>query len=309
MQTSQWQPQEGVTNHAGNPIATDADFFAPPLPEIGTVLSADTTLRASQEPMPLGLQILSILLGTLVCGGIAYVLITALIADRDAWVLFFIFLAAVIPGFVIYSKVRFAHRCSYVGEFGIAEFKISGSRDSKTKMELLEFISAKELFTSQTRNYYNGIYTGTDYNYRWEKRDGSKFHLIGHYHSKKDCPKDSDRWHFARAAEAAWSHYCLQALNTQVEELGYVEFAMTGNPKAVRVGSGFLEFVTKNGESQRVEVADMKNISLDQGLFHFGHKDARWWSGKGKYSFAWAKLPNAKLFLLCLDSLAGIRWT
>ena len=84
---------------------------------------------------------------------------------------------------------------------------------------------------------------------------------------------------------------------------------MSGNPKAVRIGSGFLEFVLKNGSTQRVEVADMKNISLGGGTFQFLHKDSRWWSGKGKYAFSYAQLPNAKLFLLCLDRLVGIRWS
>ena len=40
-----WQPGEDVTNHAGGTIEADADFFTPPPPEIGEIVSAQTSLR------------------------------------------------------------------------------------------------------------------------------------------------------------------------------------------------------------------------------------------------------------------------
>ncbi|VEP11392.1 conserved hypothetical protein [Hyella patelloides LEGE 07179] len=115
-------------------------------------------------------------------------------------------------------------------------------------------------------------------------------------------------WHFADSAEAAWSSYCLKNLSNQLKKLGYVEFPLVGNPRSVRVGMGFLEFLLKDHSTQRVAVSDMKNISLGRGVFRFNHKDAGWF-GKGNYSFSYAKLPNARLFLICLDRLVGISWS
>src|SRR5436305_1458122 len=45
-----WTPGPDVLNHAGDPIAADADFFAPPPDEIGTVITAHSTLRRGQRP-------------------------------------------------------------------------------------------------------------------------------------------------------------------------------------------------------------------------------------------------------------------
>jgi DnaJ-class molecular chaperone len=64
----------------------------------------------------------------------------------------------------------------------------------------------------------------------------------------------------------------------------------------------------KGGMSQRVQVVDMREITLGNGVFQFKHKDAQWWSGKGKYTFTYKNIPNANLFLIYLDRLTGIRW-
>lgn len=81
-----------------------------------------------------------------------------------------------------------------------------------------------------------------------------------------------------------------------------------GNPQLVRVGKGFLEFVTPQGEAQRAMVADIREAKLHSGQFQFKHQDARWWSGQGKYRFTYGSMPNARLFLLCLRQLAGVTW-
>ena len=213
-------------------------------------------------------------------------------------------IAALFPFFYI----KFSHKCSYVGELGIVEFTINGSLSDRPKTHLLNFKEAESLYTSQTRNYYNGIYTGTSYEYKWIKNSGSNYRLAGLFRNKEGWPNDKDRWHFANSAEVVWSTYLLQTANEQYDKLGYIEFPMKGNSQAVQVGHMFLEFVLRDGTTQKVVVEDMKDISLASGFFQFKHKDARWWSGKGKYSFTYRNIPNAKLFLLCLKRLTGIYW-
>src|SRR5438552_16344715 len=52
-----WRPAENVTNHAGQPLVGDREFFQPPPPEIGDVISAWSTLRAGSSAWPLWIKI------------------------------------------------------------------------------------------------------------------------------------------------------------------------------------------------------------------------------------------------------------
>jgi hypothetical protein len=204
--------------------------------------------------------------------------------------------------------MEFPPCCSYVGDQGIVEFKLQGSRSGTPKPNLLLFKDAANLFTSQVRSYVNGAYTGTNYTYLWTKISDEPYLLRGFYKSKKSLPKDGNSWHFANAAEIAWTYYLLPTMNEQFAQLGYIEFPLSGSLKAIRIGSGFLEFILEDGIPQRAVVSDMKNITLDSGVFQFTHKDARWWSGKGKYSFTYGNIPNAHLFIFCLKRLTKISW-
>ncbi|MGB2926993.1 MAG: hypothetical protein WBB82_16970 [Limnothrix sp.] len=310
MTESKWLPPENVTHHAGDFISWDVDFFVVPSFEIGSVISADSTLKTSVQPLDSSKRWMFILLGALI-GAAIFQVIPLAIESLEVGVLWQIlsFVTALIVGVIIYRKTSFKHQCSFVGDRGIEDHKISGDRLNKITTKRLRFTEATDLYTSQTRRYHNGVYTGTNYIYRWEKNKSKKFQLSGQYHNKEGWPDKRNPWHYASAGERAWSNYRLLSLDDELAKFGYVEFAMIGNPKAVRVGKDFLEFVLKNNTVQRVTVADMKSISLGQGLFKFTHNDSRWWSGKGKFSFSYSSLPNAKLFLFCLDRLANIRWT
>lgn len=215
-------------------------------------------------------------------------------------------IAGAIAAVITYTCQGFNHSCTYVGERGIAEIQLTGSRDKPTQLKLLLFKAAANLYTGQTRRYRNGVYNGTSYSYQWTRPGEKPFELRGQYFNEKGWPEDRNLWHFANSAESAWSKYLLDAINDQFGRLGYVEFPTTGNLKAIRIGRGFLEFIVKDGTSQQVAVSDMRNIQLKAGQFYFTHQDARWWSGKGKYSFTYSTIPNAQLFLICLKSLGGV---
>ena len=308
MPVSKWQPIEGATTHSGQPIPSDMDFFEAPHPSIGTVISAESTLKTSDRPMPSSRRIQFISFGAAAAGVLLYALFSVIEVELTAGPLLALLLVAAIAGTIIYVFTRFRHRCSYVGECGIVEYKLHGPRSGKPKSEMYLFSENADLFTASTRTYTNGIYTGTSYQYRWADNNRHAFKMVGRYHSQKGWPKEGDRWHFANAAEGAWSGFRVKSLTADLERAGYVEFPLKGNPKAVRIGSGFMEFLLRDESTQRVEVKDMKKISLGQGLFQFAHQDSRWWSGKGKFSFSYAGLPNAKLFLYCLKQLTGIYW-
>ena len=52
----------------------------------------------------------------------------------------------------------------------------------------------------------------------------------------------------------------------------------------------------------------MTDVALASGEFQFKHRDAKWWFGQDLDRVAYCDMPNAKLFLLCLEQVAGVVW-
>ncbi len=100
--------------------------------------------------------------------------------------------------------------CSYVGETGAVRYRVVGKPGNPPKTEFIDFNTAADLRTAQTRNYYNGIYTGTTYSFTWTDAAGKKLlNLRGNYSSKVGTPKPTSPYHFARVAENAWSRFLI----------------------------------------------------------------------------------------------------
>jgi hypothetical protein len=72
----------------------------------------------------------------------------------------------------------------------------------------------------------------------------------------------------------------------------------------VRVGPGFLELFF-GGQTTRLTQADIKSVSINNGWFYLTTHDAKWFSSKGKFSFAYGEISNAQMFLICLEKLMG----
>jgi hypothetical protein len=89
--------------------------------------------------------------------------------------------------------------------------------------------------------------------------------------------------------------------------LGYIQFRVDKR-RFVRVGQGFLEFYFGD-QPERVTQEDIASVSLSSGQFSFKHKDARWYSRAGKYSFPYGSMANGKVFFLAPDKLMGYTWT
>jgi hypothetical protein len=297
---SSWQPPPDIKSHSGSLPTADADFFMPPPQTIGELISADTTLKTSTgNPMPELLRMAIVI----VASGLSFAIV--LFSIHNA---IFALVAGGAIGWLVWFCTRFHHICSYVGSKGIIKYELVESRSAMPKESLLLFTDAHSLYAKTIRNYTNGLYTGTTYTYTWKKNSGNEYVISGNYQSEKSSPKDGDPWHFANISESVWSSYLLSTLDAQIDRNGFVEFPMGGSLQAVRVGPGFMEFVTRKDGAQRVMVSDMRDISLGSGTFQFKHQDARWWSGKGKYSFEYGNIPNARVFLICLSELAGISW-
>lgn len=297
-----------VPRHSGDPQPPLADFFRPPPAEIGRLMTAETTLTTEKHPMALGAR--WILIGGLMLG--TYFGLKSLFSMGVAQVGPALDItcagAGLLLGFITWLMTRFKHTCSYVGHDGVVRYRISGSRDSQPREELFLFNQARYLHTAETHNYYNGVYTGTTYDFRWTDEGKQRmFRLNGSYRSKHGTPKPKDPYHFAKMAEIAWSMFLLEAAQAELESKGFVEF-IVNRKDIIRVGPGFMEFLFK-GKTERVPVSEMKDISINAGWFSFKTNEARMFSSKGKFSFQYGQMGNARLFLLCLDTLAGIRFS
>ena len=55
----------------------------------------------------------------------------------------------------------------------------------------------------------------------------------------------------------------------------------------------------------RLTSADIKTLNIANGTFSIQTHEARWFSSKGKFSFEYGGMGNAKLFLYALERLAG----
>jgi hypothetical protein len=253
--------------------------------------------------------VIAIVAGLVGCGiGVAIVYYGRLhtTAGQVAWPLGLWALGALI-GWV---ATGFNHHLTYVGKEGIARFVMSGTRENVKRTELFLFKDAAELRTGQTRRFVNGVYQGTDYNFKWTSDRGDKIcTLSGTYHSKEGTPKTDSPYHYACSAEVAWSMHFIRRANAEIDRAGSIKFAV-GSGDWIGVGKGFLDLTFK-GQTARCDAKDVANISIANGVFSIKRKDAKvgWFSSTGVFSFAYVSMANARVFLMALDQLVGIRFS
>jgi hypothetical protein len=300
-----------IPDHRGQPRDASRELFGMPPVEIGRVVSVESTLKAGGWAHPAWMRwVVMALVGALA----AAVILVAFDArhmthqDRDSAVILACFAAAMAAGATWYfTRNVFGPRCSYVGDDGVALFHLRRGRSAPPTAQVLVFAQAAELRASQTRQFINGVYQGTDYDYRWTDAGGRQLlRLSGRYNGKDKPPKPLDPFHFAEAADVAWSNHFLDRALAQLQKEGSVAFRVDVR-RVVRVGPGFMEFHF-GGEPVRVTKDEIAKVTLGGGHFAFTHKDARWFSRAGKFNFDYGKMANGKVFFLVLDRLMGYRW-
>jgi hypothetical protein len=298
-----WIPSPNLYTHAGMLIQHSPNivFFAAPPAEIGQVQSIGSTLTRGKRPRP---AILKICVSAIVF----LPLILLVLSGRDLPIIFllFYFIFSLVISAVIFIALSFRHTCSFVGDQGIAYYTITGSHTLAVTEDKLLFKDVSTLYTRETRQYINGIYTGKNIHCTFNKLQDQHYAISGYNQDKKKQLPSDNTWYFVKAAEQAWTSYYIQYAGQQLGQLGYIEFAMADNPKAVRVGKGYLEFIAKDNSTAHMAATDIKEIALNNGFFCFEHKDSTWWQGQAKCHFAYEHLSNACAFLVCLKQLVGI---
>jgi hypothetical protein len=303
-----WIPPEDVLRHDGERVDLSRRFFQPPPAEIGKLYTAHSTLKLGGEPFSLGMRLMITLFVPALMLALGLLLARNDTTDTATVPVVIGAFAAILAFAIGWYFTGFWQSCSYVGEAGVVRYIITGAPGvARAKAELFLFDTAAELRTSQTRNFYNGIYTGTTYRFNWTDAVGAKrFLLSGQYHSKQGTPKPDDKFWYASSAERAWNIRQLARIQRELEANGFVQFNLGGSD-FVRVGPGFFEFGMK-GEVARINAEEIKTLNLNQGQFVIHHKDAGWFSRKGKFSFSYGKMANAQLFLLAMEKLSGFRF-
>jgi hypothetical protein len=214
---------------------------------------------------------------------------------------------AVLALVVAHYATRFRHVCCYVGQDGVARLVCSGGRDRLVRREVFRFRDAAELRATQTEEFVNGVYAGTHWKFTWADVGGrERFALRGTHYSRQGSPPPADPYHFARAAEMAWTYYLLGDAGRQVELAGGVRFNVRGG-QWIRLGPGVLSADLGAGpvEWRAEEIAGAR---VERGAVRILRRDARegWFSSSGVLQFAFADLANAQLFFHLLGRLVGV---
>jgi hypothetical protein len=226
----------------------------------------------------------------------------------DVWAVLIPLGAALVGALIAWAVTRFNHTCTYVGRDGVARYVCSGSRENLKNREVFLFRDAVDLRTAQTHYYRNGVYQNTSFAFSWYDVGGRKRYVInGTHNSRNSTPPPTHYFHFARAAEFAWTVYLLDDVDRQIQLSGAVPFKLTGG-QWVRLGKGFLT-LGLGKEPIELDAADVGAVQVQKGVVRIKRVDAEegWFSSRGVYKFDFAHLANAQLFFHLLNKLVGVR--
>jgi hypothetical protein len=315
-----WLPPASIVGHDGRRPLPNADFFHRPPDRIGAVLSAATTRTESSGPLSTRRRyVWSVRLALL---GAAILFPTPVWMVYAIWklhsLLAVIFICAgglasgilgagiLLAALLAMLSLKSPHVCSYVGKEGLARYIMKGAGDGRITATVMRFADAAELRTSRTAVHLHGAHIGTAYRFRWTDATGyERCELAGDYRATGDAlPKPGHQFYFAAAAEAAWSEYRLDALAAELKRRGVLQFNLEDG-RWVGVGPGCLEFSWGADGPVHVALDEIAELKLEQGQFRITHKDAAFFSRKGKFHFAYGSMANARLFVLALQRLLG----
>ena len=305
-----WTPGPKVVQPNGEPLPADMDFFAPPPPEVGEVLVAYSTLKVGKSPRSTPMIWLNVACAAGLVFFAAVYLIPAIgmwRADETGPILITAGVLAAVAGLGVFLLVGRSHRASYVGRAGVADLYAKGSITNLKAATLLRFADASDLRTGQTRQYYNGVYTGTSYHFRWTNLEGKKVATLGgRFRSAKGTPKAKSPYWTAFAGERAWTMHVMPLIAEAFETDDFADFRLL-RERVIRLGPGYFEFHF-GGEPQRVEREDIKTLQLGQGAFRIRTHEAKTFGKAGKFDFTYAELGNASAFLNCMADLTGFEF-
>lgn len=297
-----WEPPDDLKDHRDGAIPHDAEFFHPPPKEIGPLASAYSSLKFKNQPKPLGVRLIIAAVGGAVGAGIGFAIS---LAAGEIWAVIWMVLFPVLGFLIGFLATGFNHTCTYVGQFGIAKYACSNSRDN-VKEDVFLFQNAAEVRTGLTAHYTNGVYQRTEYYFNWTDEHGKTVYKIsGSHRSKDDTPPAGDLYNWGVAAEIAWSQFLLEDATAELKDRGVYEFGLGGSD-FVRIGPGWVEFNLR-GQTYHCTQEELATSSIANGQLTIKRRDAKegWFSSKGVFKFPYREIGNARLFMLLFQHLAA----
>ncbi len=298
----EFKPRESL-NHGRAANPKDADFFWPPPPEIGPVLSAQTSLDGGNQPKSLSTALLG--LAPWIAVGIGLGVWGSGIDGEG----FFTLLLSSLPLVAVWKLwlpwTRFSQSLTYIGTKGVARASFWYDR-GRVRSEVFLFVRFAELFTARTRHFYNYAYTHTDYSFRWSGKQA--FSVSGSYRAEDSRPPAADGYHFGDAAEDAWTRHLLAHAEGVIKKEGSFRFNVSGSSVIwIAVGPGFIE-VPVDGKAQRWKAADIARVALTGAEVKITRNDAKsgWFSSSGTVTLSQSGVANVQVFLALLKGVAGV---
>lgn len=242
--TRVWLPPPAVTEHTGEPLSPQFDFFASPPDEIGEIRSAYSSLKKGEQFNTLRARLRGVAVvaafGVAVAIGLelaAHVL-TSLAQETHLPRAFWAAVPGAAFGMLLWRLTRSRGLCNYVGSTGCAEIVGSASGDKLIKRRIVQFQDAEGLVASVSRHFQRTEYTYTEYSFRWYPRDGGGpcFEITGSHAANLESPPPANYYHFGRAAESAWCEYLAPRLDAELAQNGHIRFAM-GGKRSARLGA------------------------------------------------------------------------
>jgi hypothetical protein len=301
------KPRYPDVDHTGQPLPGDADFFAPPPAEIGTVVSGDTTLRQHHQPWPLWAIITAVLMGA-VAGLLAGVAATyAFGVDWWVWKTCCIAAAVLVGLFVGLGISSFMHTCVYVGTDGVATLTCQNSRAEVASPKLFLFKDADNLWTDITHHYKLGVYGRTTWSFVWADPQGKPvYRLRGTYFQEKG-PKASDEYHLGCAAAGAWTHFLQTRFADRLARGERVRFALKRPGDWIDLAHGNITFCLGAPPVTwtRDEIDVVEAVKDDRIVFkHRRHKEGVF-SSEGIYAIKAHEMANVQVFFRLLPETIG----
>jgi predicted Zn finger-like uncharacterized protein len=302
-------PAGELTDHRGEPLPEDAEFFKPPPAAIGQVLSGYTTLRKGMRHAP------------------AWLVVTAPLAAGVAGIAFGIWLSGTSPSMgrhwrylfpivfgllgsgLLFLIVLFSHSETYVGKEGIARYDCFLTRNILSLKDLLRFEDAADLYSFTLVHFVNGAYSSTDYIYSWHDAQNRLVHVLkGAYHARDGKPPAEHLFNFAWAAERAWTDHRMPIALRELQDPGYVQFNISklfGN-SWVRLYRDKVTLKLK-GKPTRIPIDSINAVEIEEGILYFRLSIlAAAGDTPSSYQLTLNDLANRQLFLRLLKKLYGL---
>lgn len=286
-----------VHDFKGRPLAKELRFDKPAPDEIGRVIAADSTAKTGQSTTLHTRSFITMVLWLLPVVALAF----ALSHTSSGVRLLGLGMAAVFVGMALSKWHR--HRYAYVGEEGVARYDLPGLPGlppftlDKRANSVFRFDEAESFYTNITRNYYNGIYAGTDSEFTWINGDSKTVYTVkSYYWSSKDTPQEDSLVYLGRAAADVWNERVLNRVRASFAETGEATFRYRVFNGGVTVLRDAIRIVRLNKETliERHELAAVEVVMGQIKFRRVGEKPGFFDEGPG---VGFSEVANAQVLL------------